>query len=92
MTYYRRRPSQPLKWLLALIIFALALGFTLDSVEGSTIPEAGIDSTAAIGQHASVPAADACLDNNVFPASEKATLLIIAGGLGTMYGLRKKNM
>lgn len=36
--YHRKTSSQPLKWLLALLVFMLALGFTTSEVAGLTVP------------------------------------------------------
>jgi hypothetical protein len=37
-TYNRQTSSQPLKWLIALIVFMLAMGFTTSEVAGLTVP------------------------------------------------------
>lgn len=45
-TYNRKTSSQPLKWLVALIVFMLALGFTTSEVVGLTVPsQAGWDNS-----------------------------------------------
>ncbi len=40
--YHRQTSSQPLKWLLAIIVFMLALGFTTSEVAGLTVPSSAI--------------------------------------------------
>lgn len=37
MRVYKKRESQPIKWLLAIIIFVVALGFTTSDVFGFTV-------------------------------------------------------
>jgi hypothetical protein len=44
MVVYRNRSSQPLKWVVALIVFILAMTFTLAEVDGASAPETTPDS------------------------------------------------
>ena len=46
MTVYRRSTSQPFKWLLAIIIFVLAMTITFNEAEGVNIPPASPQSSA----------------------------------------------
>lgn len=113
MMIYRRNPSQPLKWLVALIIFGLALGVTFDSVDGFNLPGNNSQSSdqnqvdqsqkppkspPQADQTAQVPPGDG---NGITNPPERdpsaptnvpepTTLLLLAGGLGAIYLLRRR--
>lgn len=90
MTLYRRRKSQPLKWLVALIVFMLAMGFTMTDVYGYNGDGAGRDNTGDVsgspsdGSYSSAPR-----DDTPTAVPEPGTLLLLAGGLGALYVARR---
>jgi hypothetical protein len=105
MTLYRKRSNQPLRWLLAVLVFALAMGFTLDEVEGFNIPKQDNDSlsqdvnaappqgntnTRSSIQEAPVDPPYQEEPQNVSSIPEPGTLLLLAGGLSAMYLMRRK--
>ena len=91
MTLYKRKPSQPLKWLVAVIVFGLTMGITFSDVYG-------LDGTATIGggddRYVEPPGPTGDLSTgddgtgNVDvvpqPVPEPTTLLLLAGGLSAM--------
>jgi hypothetical protein len=81
MTLYKRRPTQPLKWLVAIIVFALALGFTLTDITGNT----GGTDTDRIEQ----PAAGGD-DATASAVPEPNTLILLVGGLSALYLVRRR--
>ncbi|UCC43207.1 MAG: PEP-CTERM sorting domain-containing protein [Candidatus Zixiibacteriota bacterium] len=100
MTVYRSKRSQPLKYLLALIVFILALTVTFNDVEGFNLPTdaGGNDSIADSTEVASATGPDDG-DTETYPPDtepvsvpEPTTLLLLAGGLGAMYMLRRRKM
>jgi len=89
MTVYKRQRRGTLKWILALIIFGLALTITFDDVEGSNL--SGLDS-ANCNQNDSYTLSSTVTTESTNPTSpsEKAPLLLVAGVLGVMYAVRRK--
>jgi hypothetical protein len=97
MKIYQRRKSQPLKWLLAFILFCLVMGFTMSDVYGITVnqqnptpsqDQSGSDDTPVTGGgHAPT--------GEVPPSTvpEPSTLALLALGLGggALMIRRKKN-
>jgi len=58
MMVYRKRSTQPFKWILALIIFVFALTVTFDAVEGINLPtnkKSPVDTSASADQKAPPP-------------------------------------
>ena len=76
MTVYRQKHSQPLKWLVALIVFCIALGITFSDVHGSD----GIDYGSGD---------DGKFEDTPTPVPEPTTLLLMAGGLGALRAVRR---
>lgn len=96
MTVYQKKKTPSLKWLVALIVFLLAMGITFADVYGYT-------NTTTITKHRGDQPIDhknvknsggsACqVDaDNPPPAAipEPTTILLLAGGLGAMYAVRR---
>ena len=99
MTVYRDKRSQPLKWLVALIVFLLAMGITFSDVSGADPVGAGASGVQNSDRHQGPPpSGDLSTDdngpNNDDPSTpmaipEPTTLLLLAGGLGAMYAVRR---
>ena len=89
MTVYKKERRVTLKWILALIIFGLALTITFDDVEGSNL--SGFDG-ANCNQNDSYTLSSTVTTESTNPTStsEKAPLLLVAGFLGVMYSVRRK--
>ncbi len=95
MVYYQKN-SQPLKWIMALLIFVFGMTFTFEDVNGFNLNSNGNNATDTTG--ALKTSVDFTLDENppnsgggspaVVP--EPATLLLLASGLGALYAVRKK--
>ena len=86
MTLYKHKQSQPLKWLVAIIVFMLAMTITFDSVyggdnytDGTTHPNSDIGNDGSRDS-----------DSTPMPVPEPTTLLLIAGGLSAMYLARRR--
>lgn len=102
MIVYRNKRNQTMKWIFALVIFALTLTFTVDNVEGFNLPSGNGGSKDANTKnqpnHSTSVEDDAIINDGTqkslpSPSSvpEPATLILLASGLGTMYALRRKN-
>ena len=97
MRIYQRRSAQPLKWVLAFIIFLVALSVTFEDVygfDGSSNTVTGKQLNQR-DQGKVDPPHDITLDDpgdpgeNFTPVSEPATWMLIAGGLSALYASRK---
>lgn len=99
MTVYQDKRSRPLKWLVALIVFLLAMGITFSDVYGADPVTTG-SSTVQGSQpdQGPPPSGDLSTNNNgpntdnpdtPMPIPEPTTLLLLAGGLGAMYAVRR---
>ena len=91
MTLYRHKQSQPLKWLVALIVFGLAMGITFSDVYGYN----GSDNGDRFENNNSGGAVDDAGRNTVTdsvptPVPEPSTLLLLAGGLSALYAARRR--
>ena len=93
MTLYKRRPGQPLKWLIGLIVFGLAMGITFADVYGY-----GGDGTNSVtdgnGPGGGTYGANTNLGtSNEDPSAvpEPTTLILLAGGLSALYAARNRN-
>jgi len=95
--YKHRRKSQPLKWLVALIVFAVVMGIAMDDVYGIDPANGGANTTqsgdtknSGAGNQPGAGGTDNGVDNpspTVVP--EPTTLLLVAGGLGALYLARR---
>lgn len=99
MTLYKRRPSQPLKWLVALMVFALTMGLTFSDVYGhGDNPSVGVDNSDNPGQRVDDETTDlstgdaANKDGRASPTAvpEPTTLILLAGGLSALYIARRR--
>ena len=99
MTLYRRRSTQPLKWVVALIVFALALGITFTEVYGNSgLPSTGTgdngrpDGPPEDGQTGLATANNGGTHNATAAIPEPAILVLLAGGLSALYLARRRKM
>lgn len=105
MTVYKKSQSQPLKWMLAIIVFMLAMSVTFDDVYGIQVSNTGPSSTGSQTTESydvtnSATDAEATegsfQDTNpistvaVAPVPEPSSLILIAMGLGSMYAMRSR--
>jgi hypothetical protein len=106
MMVYRKKSTQPLKWIVALVIFAVVLGFTLDEVDGFNIPGQSKDSTQqdvnaappggsnqssqSVSRETRVDPPETNSPEDISSVPEPGTLLLIASGLGAMYLMRRR--
>lgn len=94
MTVYKCRQSQPLKWLVALIVFALAMGVTFTDVygyDGSSSTNATNDND--YGRNGSgndnlAASADQTGSASVIP--EPTALILLSGALGALFVARRR--
>ncbi|MEW5795783.1 MAG: PEP-CTERM sorting domain-containing protein [Candidatus Zixiibacteriota bacterium] len=102
MTLYQRKYSQPLKWVVALIVFMLVMGITFTDVYGKDKEpgkkpgqgDHGRDRPGhgnGGGNHGN-PGDSLPPDDNIptpTPVPEPGTLILLAGGLGGLYAARR---
>jgi len=93
MKLYQRRCTQPLKWLLALVVFLLAMTVTFTDVYGidkNTPPNTGNGNKPG---EKSGGSNDGLTTGNDNPAPtavpEPGTFILLAGGLGALYAVRR---
>ena len=88
MTLYKSKQSQPLKFVIALLVFLIAMSLTWSEVSGYENDNTGTtdQSTPAVSESpghddvASVPS----------PVPEPGTLILLGSGLGALYLMRKR--
>ena len=84
MTVYKRNSTQPLKWLLGLVVFILAMTVTFADVYGTET--VGVGGSSTNSADANSESADSCPQ----PVPEPTTLILIGGGLSAMYLARRR--
>ncbi|MBU8934034.1 MAG: PEP-CTERM sorting domain-containing protein [candidate division Zixibacteria bacterium] len=95
MTIYQKTKQHPLKWIAALFIFLLVMGFTVDEVHGVNIPK-----TISGAEQPTAPVDQCNTDNGDFapcPSDdpppeipEPATLILMGAGLGALHLARRR--
>ncbi len=85
MTVYKRNSTQPLKWLLGIVVFVLAMTITFADVYGNETVGAGGANSAYTDSDAGADAA--CPPE---PVPEPTTLILIGSGLSAMYLARRR--
>ena len=100
MTVYRSRASQPLKWIIALMVFALVMGVTFSDVYGMGRDHGGKpgDNHQHGDHHGGNPhngggdnGGGSGGNDNPSPTAtpEPGTLVLLAGGLSALYVARR---
>lgn len=90
MTVYQKNDHASAKWLVALIVFLLALGITFTDVYGTPGNGNGTGNHDNNGQQNLKPNNPNTPDNPPPTAiPEPTTLLLLGGGLGAMYAIRR---
>ncbi len=98
MTVYKRKAAQPLKWLIAVIIFTLAMGITFTDVYGDgTDGRLGNSNSGGNGPadngNANISAGNddpTGGGGNPDAIPEPTTLILLAGGLSALYVARRR--
>lgn len=92
MNLYHRRSSQPLKWVVALLVFVVAMCFTMTDVYGNP-PDGriggGKDQSNDGGNGSGGSLATNDNPDSCTAVPEPATLVLLAGGLGALYAARR---
>jgi hypothetical protein len=97
MTIQMRERLRSLKWVVAAIVFLLAISITWADVYGTPTGEVGnnsqvnrIDNSNAGNSSASTTHSTKCGDNPPSSIPEPTTLILLGGGLSAMYVMRKR--
>ena len=102
MTIYKNNPARSLKWLVALIVFLLAMGITWSDVYGYPNSRSANDTKSfqqVDTKNSDAPRSfgddygdDVTCGNDEPPAAipEPTTLILLGSGLGTMYMVRRR--
>ena len=89
MTVYKRLRSQPFKWVLALIVFLVAISITFADVHGTDFGNSGSNGNETVeGGDSNTSGTDRGSTPMAIP--EPTTLLLVAGGLSALYLARRK--
>jgi len=98
MNVYRRSESNPMKWVIAAILFIAVMTFTLGEVNGYPVSPKPSDQNNSTNDDNSVSTGNSSgTDGSAHRAPEKGTsvvpepgtLLLMATGLGALYIFRK---
>jgi len=94
MTLYKSRPSQPLKWAVALIIFIMAMCITFSDVYGTPGNDGNNVTVTTDGSTDNSGGSSGDLgtsndDPSPVAVPEPSTLLLLAGGLSALYVVRR---
>jgi hypothetical protein len=92
--------SQPFKWLVALIVFMLVMGFTTANVSGLNVPPAKYhdsgqgtnDNSDSDGTYESPQDPGDSGDDNPESVPEPGTIILLATGLGAAYAATRKKL
>ena len=95
MTYYQEKQSQPFKWLLAIVVFILAMTITFSDVYGIWVPDNQEQTTSEKVKHTqdySNQTVEPDQDTETVPPQipEPATLILLGSGLAAMHVLRRR--
>ena len=97
MKVYMRREANPMKWVLAAILFIAVMTFTLSDVSGYPVNSKPGSGNSSSGNDAVANSSNSGGDGSNYQAPEHrtsvvpepGTLLLMATGLGALYIFRK---
>ena len=98
MNVYRRRESNPMKWVIAAVLFLAVMTFTLSEVNGYPVsPKPGDQNTSSTNDNSvstdnssgTDASSNRAPDKGTSVVPEPGTLLLMATGLGALYIFRK---
>ena len=99
MTLYKHKNTQPLRWLVAIVLFILAMTITFDDVHGFWVTPSNGDGTTTVeaaptGMQPSPAVNETPVpehgENTPPEVPEPATLILLGSGLAAMHLLRKR--
>lgn len=98
MKVYTRRSSQPLKWIVAIVVFLLAMGVTFDDVygedpgtpdQGTVRNENSYDDRATQSTDGDLEPVNGDDPSTPQPIPEPTTIILLGSGIGAMYAVRR---